>query len=145
LNYLIQSYFLYKKHTKSFKRRIHLEEFLLRDFLVKQTFLPKKKINCILNSRIIFSRRILFFFKKKFKKLFFKKNIHFRLNILPNYNISYKGKNPRMGRGGGFYSRTTVIHKPFRIFFSASNVSLNKSKKIVYFLKKKIQFTHFNF
>ena len=136
---------MYKKQTKRFKRRIFLKNFFLKNFFLKHSFNKTTNINCVLNTRIIFSKKVIFFFKKKFKKFFFKSNIKFRLNIIPNYSISYKGKNPRMGRGAGFYSRSTIIHKPFKILFKVSNLSESKSKKIAYFFKKKLNFVFFNF
>jgi hypothetical protein len=136
---------LYQKQIKRFKRRIFFKNFFLRNFFLRHSFIKTTDIHCILNSRIIFSKKVVFFFKKKFKKFFFKSNIKFRINIIPNYSISYKGKNPRMGRGAGFYSRSTIIHKPFKIFFKTSNLSESRGKKISYFFKKKLSFVFFNF
>lgn len=101
------------------------------------------------NSGIFFSNktRFEFIYLKTFKKLFKKKSFKkdklysthkFWLTVRPNFLLSMKSKNARMGSGVGSYVRVCyniLANKPF-IFFKF--YSLQLIKNIIKYLKLKL-------
>jgi len=129
---------MYSKFTKRFKKRSAVRKIYCLGPADRNSSVHK--VTLLSNLRT--TRRSLFFFKKKFKKIFKKKNIYFRINIIPNYNVSYKGKNPRMGGGIGFYTKSIFQGKPSKPLFLSKNINIKKLTHIVSFFKKKIKFLH---
>lgn len=84
------------------------------------------------------------FRKKKRKNLFFRRRIW--LFIRPNYVLTHKSKNARMGKGKGNFKRWCTIIYPGRPFIEHLNVTprlyLRYIKKLSYKLKLKLYLIH---
>lgn len=92
----------------------------------------------------------LSFIKKMFKKLiekkkkksknikkYFQKNYKIWVNLLPNYVISRKSKNSRMGKGKGAFIRWVVRLKQNHILSEFKGISVYRLKKVLIKFNKK--------
>ena len=128
---------MYIKYQKNFKRRFFRKKEKNIFFFKKFSKYDSQKY--VYTYKILrTTKKSLFFFKKKLKKKFKKKNLFFRINIIPNYNVSFKGKNPRMGGGGGFYTRSVFQSNSLRPIFITNNITSIKLKQILNFFFKKL-------
>ncbi len=101
-----------------------------------------------------FEYRYYMFFRKFFRRFFRRRRRRIRtlykrrtwLYIRPNYVLTHKSKNARMGKGKGNFKRWCTIVYPGRIFIEHLNYSPKSYKKYVLKmrikLKLKLQFTH---
>lgn len=101
------------------------------NFLIKKNHIFKRRVKKIFNNHYygnfstglynINKIRFEFIYLKIFKKIFRKKYLkkkplysltHFWMMIKPNFILSMKSKNSRMGSGVGIYTRVCSIIKP---------------------------------
>ena len=71
----------------------------------------KKKFNMVLRKRLL-SRKTIKTIKRLVKPHTKKQKKQVIVNLLLNYSVRYKGKNPRMGRGRGAQTRLTYSVTP---------------------------------
>jgi ribosomal protein L16/L10AE len=81
-------------------------------------------------------------FKKLFRKKYFKKKpiflpTKFWLMVKPNFLLTMKSKNSRMGSGVGLYVRVCSVMKPNKPVLLLKHYSINFIKKVLKYLKKK--------
>lgn len=81
--------------------------------------------------------------KKLFRKSYFKRRMRFVLSkywvmIKPNFLLTMKSKNSRMGSGVGLYVRVSSIIKPNTSVILIKNHSSFILKKIIKYFKKKM-------
>lgn len=81
-------------------------------------------------------------FKKIFRKKYIKKRTSLHINkywlmIKPNFLLTMKSKNSRMGSGVGLYVRICSIIKPNKPLILVKYYSLKFIKKSLIYLKKK--------
>ena len=115
------------KYQKFFKKRSNLSPFNRFTLGKQQTSTTNK----------ILPLRIFKYIRKFLRKYFFKKKIKIIFNIHYNYTISYKGKNPRMGKGTGFFIRQAFLLKINQPFFTSTNASPLRKTFLKNLLKKK--------
>lgn len=93
----------------------------------------------------ILPRRFIRFFRRRFRKFFRKKRLFFCIFLNYNFIISNKGKNPRMGKGIGFFVRKVVIIKQNTPVFLFRRSNYTRSKAFSLFFKKKTHLNSFSF
>lgn len=103
----------------------------------------RKYINVFNINQIRFELINLKIFKKLFRKRYFKKKMRFILTkywviIRPNFILSMKSKNCRMGSGVGNYVRVCSIIKPNTTIIMTKNFSVEILKKIIKYSKMKM-------
>jgi len=127
------------------------------NFLIKKNHIFKRRKKKIINSYskpnlhsglytlnlFRFEFIYLKFFKKIFRKKYLKKkpmyNISkFWLMIKPNFLLTMKSKNSRMGSGVGSYVRVCSILKPNTPIILFKNYSKYFFKKVIIYIKLKI-------
>jgi ribosomal protein L16/L10AE len=102
-------------------------------------------IYCLYTFR--FEYRYCLFLRKFFKKLFKRKKRKIRtflkkktwLFIRPNYALTHKSKNARMGKGKGNFKRWCTIVYPGKIFIEHVNVSPKTYLKYISKIKIKLK------
>lgn len=82
-------------------------------------------------------RRFIRFFRRRFKKFFKRKRLKFSLFLYYNFIVCYKGKNPRMGKGIGFFTRKAIIVKQDNPVFYFKRYNYLRSISFCKFLRKK--------
>ena len=97
----------------------------------------KFALNLIAKKQIMFEfvyfKILKLIFKKTFKyKYAIFKKFFFFFNLIPNYPLSLKGKNSRMGKGVGKFLRWSFFLKSNSIIFSFASFYL---KRFFFFLK----------
>ena len=128
LNFLIKKNHIFKRR----KKKIFSYEFF------------QKKIPGIFNrNQIRFEFIYLKVFKKIFRKKFFKKKSHYKLAkfwimIKPNFILSMKSKNSRMGSGVGMYVRVCSILKPGKPIILLKGYSKLFVLNVIKYIKLKI-------
>lgn len=127
--------YLKKNNYRSFNKRLKN----LYNYLSFQKFL----LNLIVKKQIIFEFTYFKIIKLLLKKTFkYKYQIFnffsFFFNLLPNYPISLKHKNSRMGKGIGKFSRWTFLLKSNTILLSFTSQNINRIFFLLIFLKKRI-------
>jgi hypothetical protein len=115
------------KHTNKFKKRSN----------IKNNIQINLKKNNNISTKKILPLRFFKYVRKYFRKYFFKKKISIIFNIHYNYIISYKGKNPRMGKGTGFFVRNAYQLNLAQPIFFKKNISLLRANFLKNLLKKK--------
>lgn len=85
------------------------------------------------------------FRKKYMKKKCIQKNTKFWIMIKPNFILSMKSKNSRMGSGVGLYTRVCSIIKPQKPLILTKGYSKKFLLKSVTYLKKKMNINSFLF
>ncbi len=128
LNFLIK-----KNHI--FKRR----KFYYYKFIMNKN----KKVAIYLEHQMRFELINLKIFKKLLRKKYYKKKTLFKrlkywLMIRPNFLLSIKSKNSRMGSGVGNYVRVASIIKADTPIFILKNYSENIIKKLIKYVKMKM-------
>lgn len=132
------------------------------NFLIKKNhiFKRRKKKTPVYNNNNTLSTgiynlnqiRFEFIYLKVFKKIFRKKymkkkciqkNTKFWMMIKPNFILSMKSKNSRMGSGVGMYTRVCSIIKPQKPLILVKDYSKNFLLKSVNYLKKKMNINTF--
>lgn len=132
------------------------------NFLIKKNhiFKRRKKKTPIYNNNNTLSTgiynlnqiRFEFIYLKVFKKIFRKKymkkkciqkNTKFWMMIKPNFILSMKSKNSRMGSGVGMYTRVCSIIKPQKPLILVKDYSKIFLLKSVNYLKKKMNINTF--
>ena len=94
-----------------------------------------------------FEYRYCLFLRKFFKKMFKRRKRKIRtflkkktwLFIRPNYTLTHKSKNARMGKGKGNFKRWCTIVYPGRVFIEHINVSPNIYTKYKAKIKNKLK------
>lgn len=132
-----------------FTRKYPLQR-MLKKRSFKQNKLPKLRFGtiglyCLYTFR--FEYRYCLFLRKFFKKLLKrrKRKIHtfYRkktwLFIRPNYTLTHKSKNARMGKGKGNFKRWCTIIYPGRIFVEHINLSPKTYTKYLYKIRLKLK------
>lgn len=128
LNFLIKKNHIFKRRKKKFMSYKYLN----------------KKLSGIFNTnQIRFEFIYLKTFKKIFRKKFFKKKSHYKLAkfwvmIRPNFILSMKSKNSRMGSGVGMYTRVCSIIKPGKPLLLLRGYSKVFVTKVISYLKLKL-------
>lgn len=128
LNFLIKKNHIFKRRKKKFILYKHLT----------------KKVSGIFNrNQIRFEFIYLKTFKKIFRKKYFKKKSHYKLAkfwmmIKPNFILSMKSKNSRMGSGVGMYTRVCSIIKPGKPLILLKGYSKVFVTKAIHYLKLKL-------
>jgi len=120
----------------------------LKKRFFKTLKLPKLRfgtvgIYCLYSFR--FEYRYCLFFRKFFKRASKRRKRKIRthqrrrtwLFIRPNYTLTHKSKNSRMGKGKGNFKRWCTIVYPGRIFIEHLNAPVSKYKR--YLLKMRIK------
>lgn len=136
------------KYPQQFKKQ-HKARFLVPNFnkLVKQqtTTLSyhivcstNRLYACYVNQHIILPKKFISFLRKFLRKFFKRHNIQCWFRIQLNKVISSKSKNSRMGRGVGTLNRTAFSVNSNKPFFLISNISTNRSGKLLRFLAKRL-------
>ena len=128
LNFLIK-----KNHI--FKRR--------KFYQYKTAMNKNKRVGIYLEHQMRFELINLKIFKKLLRKKYYKKNTLFKrlkywLMIRPNFLLSIKSKNSRMGSGVGNYVRVASIIKADTPIFILKNYSENIIKKLIKYIKMKM-------
>lgn len=132
-----------------FTRKYPLQRMLKkRNF--KQNKLPTLRFGtiglyCLYTFR--FEYRYCLFFRKFFKKMIRRKKRKIRtyyrrriwLYIRPNYTLTHKSKNARMGKGKGNFKRWCTIVYAGRIFIEHSNVSVRNYVKYMMKMRNKMK------
>ena len=127
------------------------------NFLIKKNHIFKKRIKRIFINKyysnfstgiynlnqIRFEFVYLKIFKKIFRKKYLKKRPLFLLTkfwmmIKPNFILSMKSKNSRMGSGVGIYTRVASIVKPGKPIILLKGYSLKFVHKSIHYLKLKL-------
>lgn len=127
------------------------------NFLIKKNHIFKKRIKRIFVNKyysnfstgiyninqIRFEFVYLKIFKKIFRKKYLKKRpLHlltkFWMMIKPNFILSMKSKNSRMGSGVGIYTRVSSIVKPGKPIILLKGYSLKFVKKSIHYFKLKL-------
>ena len=116
-----------------FTRKYPIQRILKKRFF-KKNKLPKLHFGtiglyCLYSFR--FEYRYCLFFRKFFKRLVKRRKRKIRtcmrrrtwLFIRPNYTLTHKSKNARMGKGKGNFKRWCTIIYPGRIFIEHTNIS----------------------
>ena len=103
----------------------------------------RKYINIFNINQIIFYLINLKILKKLFRKRYIKKKMRFIITkywviVRPNFILTMKSKNSRMGSGVGNYIRICSIIKPNTTIIMTKNYSINILKKIIKYVKKKM-------
>jgi ribosomal protein L16/L10AE len=132
-----------------FTRKYILQRQLKKRFF-KKNKIPKLRygtsgLYCLHTFR--FEYRYCLFLRKFFKRLFHKKKRKIAtiprrrtwLFIRPNYVLTHKSKNARMGKGKGNFKRWCTIIYPGRIFIEHLNVPYFLYKKYVWKIKIKLK------
>ena len=133
LNFLIKKNHIFKRRKKKI--------FSYNSF--------SKKLPGIFNkNQIRFEFIYLKIFKKIFRKKFFKKKSHYKLSkfwimIRPNFILSMKSKNSRMGSGVGMYVRVCSILKPARPIILLKGYSKLFVSNVIKYLKLKLNLNTF--
>ena len=112
--------------------------FKKRSNLVNNFGVKLNKVN-VLEVQKILPLRLIKSIKKKLRKFFLKKKIKFIINIHYNYIVSYKGKNPRMGKGTGFFVRNAFLLSSNQKVFTTTNMSSSRILKLKNHLKKEFK------
>lgn len=128
LNFLIK-----KNHI--FKRR----KFYFYKFLMNKN----KKSGIYLKNQIRFELINLKIFKKILRKKYYKKGLNFKMTkywlmIRPNFLLTIKSKNSRMGSGVGLYLRVASIIKADTPIFLLKNYSEAIIRKLIKYIKLKM-------
>lgn len=127
------------------------------NFLVKKNHIFKKRIKRYFTNHYYanFSTgiynlqqiRFEFIYLKVFKKIFRKKYLKkkplysitkFWMMIKPNFILSMKSKNSRMGSGVGIYTRICSIVKPGKPIILLTGYSMKFVSKAIHYLKLKL-------
>jgi ribosomal protein L16/L10AE len=127
------------------------------NFLIKKNHIFKRRIKATLPlkfysnlstglynlKKIRFEFVYLKVFKKIFRKKYFKKKpiffcTKFWMMIKPNFILSMKSKNSRMGSGVGIYTRVCSILKPGKPIMLLKGYSKNFVKKAIHYFKLKL-------
>lgn len=133
---------------------VFTRKYPLQRLLKKRTFKYNKSprlrfgtvgIYCLHTFR--FEYRYCLFFRKFFKAIFRRRKrkivtVYRRktwLFIRPNYVLTHKSKNARMGKGKGNFKRWCTIVYPGRVFIEHLNVSPNIYKQYLKKLKYKLK------
>ncbi len=128
LNFLIK-----KNHI--FKRR----KFYFYKYLMNKN----KKTGIYLKHQLRFELINLKIFKKLLRKKYYKKGLNLKktkywLMIRPNFLLTMKSKNSRMGSGVGLYIRVSSIIKADTPIFLIKNYSENIIRKLIKYVKLKM-------
>jgi len=118
-------------------------------FKRRKVYAYKKEINQLKRSGVYIERQMRFelinlkIFKKILRKKYYKKNLTFKLArfwlmIKPNFLLSIKSKNARMGSGVGNYVRVASFIKADTVLILLHHYSHNIIKKLLKYIKKKM-------
>lgn len=133
---------------------VFTRKYPIQRMLKKRTFKKNKiptlrfgtiGIYCLYTFR--FEYRYCLFLRKFFKKMFKRRKRKIRtflkkktwLFIRPNYTLTHKSKNARMGKGKGNFKRWCTIVYPGRVFIEHVNVSPKTYIKYVSKIKNKLK------
>lgn len=128
LNFLIKKNHIFKrrkKKTPNYEHDLNLSNGIYNLTQIRFEFIYLK----------IFKK---IFRKKYMKKKCIQKNTNFWMMIKPNFILSMKSKNSRMGSGVGIYVRICSIIKPQKPLILLKNYSKKFVIKVINYLKKKI-------
>lgn len=131
-----------KQHKKRYKRCYDFEQTII----YKYTPITKDvhhRFAIIPKGGFILPRTTIPFFRRHFKKFLKRRHIDCIFKIRPNYTISCKNKNSRMGKGVGSLSRLTFRvnkHQPFIYTFNASQ---RRAELIAGYLTKRLNTSFF--
>lgn len=128
LNFLIKKNHIFKRRKKKtpiYQHDINLSSGIYNLIQIKFEFIYLKVFKKI-------------FRKKYIKKKCIQKNTYFWMMIKPNFILSMKSKNSRMGSGVGMYTRVCSIIKPQKPLILLKGYSKNFLLKSIIYLKKKI-------
>lgn len=89
----------------------------------------------VLNRRVV-PRKTIKNLRRFLKKQVKKTNKKLAINILLTYKVFYKGKNPRMGRGKGSFSRLSYQIKPGHTIYQESGFSGQRLLQLHKYLSK---------
>lgn len=128
LNFLIKKNHIFKRRKKK---------------IFSYTFFHKKLSGIFTKNQIRFEFVYLKVFKKIFRKKFFKKKSHYKLSkfwvmIRPNFILSMKSKNSRMGSGVGMYVRVCSILKPGKPIILLKGYSKLFVSNVIKYIKLKL-------
>lgn len=128
LNFLIKKNHIFKRRKKK---------------LFSYKFFNKKLSGIFTKNQIRFEFIYLKVFKKIFRKKFFKKKSHYKLSkfwvmIRPNFILSMKSKNSRMGSGVGMYVRVCSILKPGKPIILLKGYSKLFVSNVIKYIKLKL-------
>lgn len=130
--------------------RKHVLQRVLKKRFFKANRLPKLRygtvgIYCLYNFR--FEYKYCLFFRKFFKKLFYRRKrkittfykLRTWLFIRPNYALTHKSKNARMGKGKGNFKRWCTIVYAGRVFIEHLNMSPSIYKRYLRKMRVKMK------
>lgn len=86
----------------------------------------------------VFPRTTIPFFRRHFRKFIRRRGIKCVFKIKPNYTISAKNKNSRMGKGVGSLSRVTFQIRKHEPFLYVYNLSQRRANLIALYLTKRL-------
>lgn len=133
LNFLIKKNHIFKRRKKKtpvFQQNLNLSTGIYNLTQIRFEFVYLKVFKKI-------------FRKKYMKKKCIQKNTNFWMMIKPNFILSMKSKNSRMGSGVGMYTRVCSIIKPQKPLILLKGYSKNFLLKSVKYLKKKMNMDAF--
>lgn len=93
------------------------------------------KNNITLNRRLV-PRKAIKGLRRFLKKQVKKTNKLLAINLVMSYQVFYKGKNPRMGRGKGSLSRLSYQVNPGHLIYTLSGFSVQRNNALKLHLKK---------
>jgi len=126
--------FLVKKNHIFKRRKFYFYKFLMN---------KNKKAGIYLQHQLRFELINLKIFKKLLRKKYYKKGLNLKrtkywLMIRPNFLLTMKSKNSRMGSGVGLYVRVSSIIKPDTPIFLIKNYSEFIVRKLIKYAKLKM-------
>ena len=128
----------YNKITRNKKRYSRIRS--------SESFIYGSKKPCVAFNINIVPRRVMRVIKRKFKKrLIRKKKLKFFIYLRYNYVILYKGKNPRMGKGIGFFVRKVIITSQNKSLFKFKKFNFSRNLKFSIFFRKRCKVKSFSF
>lgn len=133
LNFLIKKNHIFKRRKK--KTPKYLKNFELSNGIYNLTQIRFEFIYLKVFKKI--------FRKKYMKKKCIQKNTKFWMMIKPNFILSMKSKNSRMGSGVGLYTRVCSIIKPQKPLILVKGYSKKFLLNSVLYLKKKMNIDSF--
>jgi hypothetical protein len=127
LNFLIK-----KKHI--FKKRYHMPyKYILNNTITNGIYSRNRTKFELINLKVF---KKIFSFKKKKKNLYKKKK--YWMMIKPNFLLTMKSKNSRMGSGVGVYVRVVSLIKPNKPLILLKKYSIFFVRLVIKYLKLKL-------
>lgn len=129
----------FKKQHK--KRYFKVNKFYQMFFFEKNSRRNKKfhQVYLVTTTNTVLPKRVVPFFRKHFRKFFKKRKIRCFFLIHPNYLVSAKNKNSRMGKGVGAIKRRSYLLSKQQPFLLLKNCSFKRALLLSKFFTKRFK------